>query len=97
MKSLEEIKTILRENRDIIRVRYKAELIGLFGSYVRGDTHKDSDLDVLVEFYETASLLDHAALQNYLTDLVGIRVDVVPRKNIRKELKERILNETVSL
>ncbi|MFZ1897305.1 nucleotidyltransferase family protein [Methanoregula sp.] len=97
MKNLADIQKIFRDHEEILRDQYKVKILGLFGSYVRGDHREDSDLDVLVEFSEGASLLDHAALQNYLTELVSIRVDVVPKKNIRKELKDQISNETVYL
>ena len=98
MKNLADIQKIFRDHEEILRaIRDKVKILGLFGSYVRGDHREDSDLDVLVEFSEGASLLDHAALQNYLTELVSIRVDVVPKKNIRKELKDQISNETVYL
>jgi hypothetical protein len=71
------------------------ERIGIFGSYIRGDTHMGSDVDVLVEFSEPVSLLQLVSVENYLTDLVGIRVDVVPKEDIRRELKDRILSEAV--
>ena len=95
MKNLADIQKVLRDHEEILRDKYKVKILGIFGSYVRGENREDSDLDVLVEFSEGVSLLDHAAVQNYLTDLIGIRVDVVPKKNIRTELKDRILNETV--
>jgi len=97
MKDLPAIQKILRDHEQILRDQYKVKILGIFGSYVRGDNREDSDLDVLVEFFKGASLLDHAGVQNYLTDLMGIKVDVVPKKNIRKELKDQILNETIYL
>ncbi|MFA5268633.1 MAG: nucleotidyltransferase family protein [Methanoregula sp.] len=78
-----------------LRDRYKVERIGIFGSWVRGDTHRGSDIDVLVEFSEPVSLLQLVSVENYLTDLVGIRVDGVPKEDIRRELKDRILSEAV--
>jgi uncharacterized protein len=97
MKKIAAIKKILRANKEILRDRYKVKRIGLFGSYVRGDTHSGSDVDVLVEFSDTISLLRLVSLENYLTGLIGIKVDVVPREDIRRELKDAILKEAVYL
>ena len=77
--------------------RYKVKRIGLFGSYVRGDIHSGSDLDVLVEFSDTISLLKLVSLENYLTALTGIKVDVVPRDDIRREIEDAILKEAIYL
>jgi hypothetical protein len=67
----------------------------VFGSYVRGDTHSGSDVDVVVEFSDTISLLKLVSLENYLSELLGIKVDVVPKEDIRIELRDRILGEAV--
>lgn len=95
MKKLAAIKKIIRNQKDTLRERYNVQRIGVFGSYVRGDTHSRSDIDVLVEFSEPISLLKLVSLQNYLTDTIGIRVDVVPKEDLRKELKDGILKEAV--
>lgn len=50
MKSIEEIKSILRGQKDRLRKTYRVKEIGIFGSYVRGEQKEKSDLDVLVEF-----------------------------------------------
>jgi hypothetical protein len=57
--------------------------------------HRKSDVDVLVEFSEPISLIQLVSLENYLSDLIGIKVDVVPREDIRSEIKDDILNEAV--
>jgi len=45
-----------------VRLKYKAELKGLFGSYVKGTQHKNSDVDILVDFLSGADLFDFIAL-----------------------------------
>ena len=97
MKTIEHIKNILRQQKPILRERYKVSRIGLFGSYVRGEQREQSDLDILVEFTEPVSLLDLVTLEHYLSDLLGPKVEVVPRESIRPELREAILKETVYL
>ncbi|OPY39000.1 MAG: Nucleotidyltransferase domain protein [Methanoregula sp. PtaU1.Bin051] len=95
MKKITTIKKILQDHKAAIRDRYNVSRIGIFGSYVRGDTHRTSDVDVLVEFSEPISLIQLVSLENYLTDLIGIKVDVVPREDIRSEIKDSILREAV--
>ncbi len=95
MKTLEEIKKIIKNQKPILREKYHVSEIGLFGSYVRGDQKKKSDVDILVEFEKPISLLKLVNLENFLADVMGIKVDVVPKEDIRRELKERILKEVV--
>jgi len=95
VKTLEEIKKVLDSHRQVLKDKYKVKNIGIFGSYVRGEHRAKSDLDVLVEYDSPVSLLQIVALENHLTALLGVKVDLVPRRNIRKELKESILKETV--
>lgn len=95
MKRIEEIKGILAMHRDELRERFKVKEIGVFGSYVRSEEKEASDIDILVEFEGAVSLLGLVKLENYLSDLLGIKVDLVPKGDIRPELKERILKEAV--
>jgi predicted nucleotidyltransferase len=95
MKKLSTIKKIIGDQKALLRDRYKINRIGVFGSYVRGDTHSGSDVDVIVEFSEPISLIRLVSLENYLSGIVGVKVDVVPKEDIRKELKDTILKEAV--
>jgi len=95
VKTLYDIKTALKERKKELYDRYSVKKVGVFGSYVRGEQRRGSDLDVLVEFEEPVSLLKLASLENFLSDLLGAKVDVVPEKDIRSELKKRILSEAV--
>jgi len=95
MKTLKEIRKVLASHRQELKDKYKVKNIGIFGSYVRGEHRAKSDLDVLVEYDNPVSLLQIVALENHLTALLGVKVDLVPRRNIRKELKESILKEMV--
>jgi len=97
VKTLEEIKRILSQHREELRRQYKVTDIGIFGSVVRGEQKKRSDVDVLVEFAGPVSLLGLAGLANYLEGVIGTKVDVVPREDIRPELKETVLKEVVYL
>ncbi len=97
MKNIEEIKSIIISQKDNLRKMYRVKEIGIFGSYVRGEQQEKSDLDVLVEFEQPVSLLWMVKVENYLSELLGIKVDLVPKKDVRYELKERIIKEAVFL
>lgn len=95
MKSIDEIKAIYKTHKRELQENYKITQIGIFGSYVRGDQKEVSDIDILVEFDEPASLLDIVKAQNYLSELLGMKVDLVPKADLRPELKQAILEATV--
>ena len=98
MKRIEEIIKRLNGLNKEIRKQYKAEVIGIFGSYVRGEQKRKSDLDVLVKFYEGATLFELVGLAIFLEEKLNIKkVDVVPYDAIREEIRDRILKETVYL
>jgi hypothetical protein len=93
MKNLIEIRDILTKNKGIIQENYKVKKIGIFGSYVRGEQKEDSDLDIIVDFSEPISLLKLVNFENFLQNITGVKVDVVPEGDIRPELRNNILNE----
>jgi predicted nucleotidyltransferase len=90
---LEHLRKILPD----LERRYKVKTLGVFGSYVRGEQSKRSDLDLLVEFYDSPSLLKFIDMELYLSDLLGIKVDLVMRDALKPAIGERILKETVSV
>ena len=96
-KNKDGILQILKQHKEELYKKYGVEEIGLFGSFARGEETAKSDIDILVEFKNPVSLLLVSSLEIYLSDLLGIRVDLVRKRNIRKELKDNILNEAVNL
>ncbi|WP_165847633.1 nucleotidyltransferase family protein [Ammonifex thiophilus] len=97
MRTLEEIRTILQEQQVTLAEKYGIRIIGLFGSYVRGEQQAESDLDVLVEILRPISLLELVGAELYLGELLGMKVDLVPRRSLREELKEAVMSELVAL
>ncbi len=97
MKTLEEVKQWLGQHKPFLRERYKVQELGVFGSYVRKEQTEASDVDVLVEFSETPSLLKFVNLENYLSDNLGIQVDLVHKSGLKPRIGERILAEVVYL
>ncbi len=80
-----------------IRKDYRAEIIGVFGSYARGEQKQTSDIDIIVRFHKGATLFDFSGLADFLEEKLHAKVDIVSENGIRKELKKRILNEVVTI
>jgi len=93
MHDVEDIKRILLRNKAELRKRFKVKTIGVFGSYVRGEQKRQSDVDLLVEFEEPVGLFEFMDLEMYLTDLLGVKVDLVSKKALKPHIGERILKE----
>jgi uncharacterized protein len=87
----------LREQMPELAERYHVSYLGVFGSYVRGEQHADSDLDVLVEFHKAPSLFTYVGLEQELSDLLGIQVDLVRRSGLKPRIGKRILAEVIRL
>ena len=94
-RSLENILDILRQQIPMLAERYSVETLEVFGSYVRSEQKKDSDLDVLVTFKEDPSLLTYIAIENYLSDLLGIKVDLVMKDSLKPKIGQQILREAI--
>jgi uncharacterized protein len=90
------LEQLLKDKRDaILRIAAKrgAYNVRVFGSAARGEAGEGSDIDLLVEFEPSRSLLDHAALVLDLEQLLGCKVDVVTEKGLYWLLRRRILKE----
>ncbi len=96
-KTLEEIKAILILYKPFLIERFKILELGLFGSYVRGEQTKDSDVDILVEFSQVPTLFDLVEVEYLISDKLGLPVDLIDKKSLKVALREQILNETVYL
>jgi len=99
MKRIEEIMKILMEHKEELRKRYGVKEIGIFGSYVRGKEKKSSDLDLLVEFdpHKSIGLLEFINMENYLSDIMGVKVDLVMKSALKPRIGEHILKEVIYL
>ena len=99
MKSINEIKIILNNSKEDLKRKYGIKEIGIFGSYIRGDQKDDSDLDILIEFQENSKigLIKFLNLENYLSDLLGIKVDLVMKSVLKPRIGKHIMAEVIYL
>jgi uncharacterized protein len=93
--SVEEIQILIRERKDEIKKEFRAEIVGIFGSYARGEEKEESDIDILVRFREGATLLHLTGLGFYLEDLFGVHVDVVSERALHPMMRDDLLRELV--
>ena len=97
MKTLDEIKSILQKQKDELSSRFSVKEIGIFGSFVHGEQDQQSDIDILVEFKEPVGFFKFLDLEEFLGDLLGIKVDLVSRRALKPFIGKHILKEAVML
>ena len=89
-----QIKTlILNHLKD-----YHPISVGIFGSYARGENKSSSDIDILIKFKKVPSLLTVIRLENELSEILGIKVDLVTSGAIKnKRIKKSIQKDLISI
>ena len=80
MKTVSEIKKVLEQQKPALAKRFKVKEIGVFGSYVRGEQKEGSDIDILVEFSGAGRLFLPFDLEEHLSGVLGVKVDLVSKK-----------------
>ena len=88
---------LLRQHLPELRQKYNVKSLGVFGSFVRGEQQDDSDLDVLVEFFDPPSLVKFVQLEEQLHQLAGIQVDLVMASALKPNIGKHIMQEVISV
>ncbi len=92
-----QLARILKTQKQNLKERYKISEIGIFGSYVRGEHKRGSDLDILVEYEQMPDLLEFINLERYLEKILKRKVDLVQKCAVRRELQNNIFTEVIYL
>ena len=87
-----EIESILKTHKDVLSARFHVKNIGVFGSIARGEETGKSDVDILVEFSEPVGW-EFIDLKEYLEEILGRPVDLVTKNALKRQLKDKILEE----
>lgn len=88
------------QQKDVIKETLKSydpALIGIFGSYARNEQTESSDLDLLIDLQKQINLLDLIGLEQELTDLLGIKVDLVTMRSLNEQLKSYIQRDLIRI
>ncbi len=88
---------VLHAHRAEIIRRFGVKQLALFGSTARGEARPDSDVDVLVDFREGATLRGYMGLKFYLEELLNQPVDLVTQQALRKELRPYVEKEAINV
>lgn len=96
VRSLARFVRLLRANAPELIEQYGARSLGVFGSYVRGDQRPRSDLDILVQEDHT-SFRRSIELEDYLHKLLGVKVDLVPERQLKPYIGKNVRAEVVWL
>ena len=97
MKSVHELKKELELLKPTLKNRFKVETVEIFGSYARGEQTDASDVDLLVTYSQMTSFFTIYDLEKFLQRKLGVRVDVVAKKFLNPHLKDKVLQEAVSV
>ncbi len=92
---LDRILGQLRNLLPFLRITYKITTIGIFGSYARNDSTISSDIDLLVEFERSPSLVKFIELRDFLSTELKLNVDLVDNTTLKSELHQRISEEII--
>lgn len=91
----DQVIQTLSANIDELRHQYGVQTLAIFGSIARGQEREDSDIDLLVSFEQTPSLLVFIRLKEHLEALLSRKVDLVTPGALKPQLRDRILKEAV--
>ena len=96
-KPIEEIKKIIKKHKKELKEKYGVKNLWIFGSYIRGEAKEGSDLDILVEFERPIGFFKFLELEEQLSNLTGIKVDLVSKKALKPNIGKHILKEYLSV
>lgn len=93
------LERLMEQREEVLAVagRRGARNLRVFGSVARGDDGPTSDIDLLVDLDEGVSLIGLAGLENELSDVLGVQVEVVPASMLKPRLRDSVLNEAVPI
>ncbi len=95
MSDLDRLKKILKQNKRNLQQEFKVKELGVFGSYVRGEHKKNSDIDILVTFSRTPGLFDYIRVENRLSSILHQKVDLVMKGSLKRNIGRHVMREVV--
>jgi uncharacterized protein len=95
MKSKNEILKALSKELPLLKQRFNVKTIGLFGSYARGEQRAGSDMDLLVDFEGPIGFFKFIELEDYLSENIGVKVELVTPDALKPIIKPYIMRDVV--
>jgi uncharacterized protein len=87
--------TLLRKLMPDLQRSFGVRSLGIFGSYVRGEQRRKSDIDILVDFDHDPTLFNFIRLENRLSSELGLKVDLVMKDALKPAIGRHILREAI--
>ncbi len=95
MLSKKRIISIIEAEIPFLKKEYQVKKIGLFGSYARGEQNVSSDIDLLVEFGKPIGFFTLFKLEDYLSDKLGIKVEIVTPRALKELITPTIMRDVI--
>ncbi len=95
MSKSEKIIKKLKEIKPQLEKEYGVSELGVFGSYIKNENTHNSDIDILISFKHSTTLFKFCALENFLSDFLKKKVDLVMKKSLKPNIGKQILKEVV--
>jgi len=95
LKSELQLKEEIKGKIISILVKHGIKRILVFGSYARNEATPKSDLDLIVDFPEGTSLLDHVGIEIELSEALNMKIDLLSRNGINPYIKDHVLKEAI--
>jgi predicted nucleotidyltransferase len=95
MKTINEIRQVLSLQKQSLCDNYQITEIGIFGSYARGEETEASDIDILVDYETAPTFIMLVELRDYLSQLFGLKVDIVTKNGLKPRIRDRVLAEVI--
>ena len=92
---MQKFMRILQQQMPNLTEQYSVATLEVFGSYVRHEERRGSDLDILVTFNKPPSLFKIVRLENHLSDILNVKVDLVMKDSLKPAIGKNILREAV--
>jgi len=94
MKTLQQIKSEINEQKQHLFLTYPIKSMAIFGSFARGEQNEKSDLDILVEFNEKIGI-HFIDLAEELENIVKMKVDLVSKNGVKEKYLQQINAELI--
>ncbi len=95
MKCKDQILSLLKQQLLSLKQNFKVTSIGIFGSYAREEQTEKSDIDLLVEFEAPVGFFKFIELEDYLSEKLRVKVDLVTPDALKPPIKPQIMEEAV--
>lgn len=89
------MKNIIKKHKDSLLREFHVQKIGIFGSVVRSDFKKGSDIDILIDLKKPIGFMKFLDLEEFLRTKLGRKVDLVTRNALKSAIKEEVLRDIV--